>query len=140
MMHYDVGLVGLAVMGQNLVLNMIDHGYSVCVYNRSKEKLEKFVSQYKNSLLHGEVFIKDFISKIKKPRKIILMIKAGDAVDDTISQMLPFLERGDIIVDGGNSFYKDTEKRCDYLKSKEIYFLGCGISGGEEGARYGGGR
>ena len=137
MMHYDVGLIGLAVMGQNLVLNMIDHGYSVCVYNRSREKLEKFVSQYSNSLLHGEVFIKDFILKIKKPRKIILMIKAGNAVDDIINQMLPFLERGDIVVDGGNSFYKDTEKRCDYLKSKEIYFLGCGISGGEEGARYG---
>lgn len=137
MKHYDIGLIGLAVMGQNLVLNMIDHGYSVCVYNRSKERLESFVSQNNSALLHGEAFIKDFIFKIKRPRKIILMIKAGNPVDEMVEQLLPFLEEGDIIIDGGNSFYKDTERRCDYLKNKGIYFLGCGISGGEEGARHG---
>lgn len=137
MMHYDVGLIGLAVMGQNLVLNMIDHGYSVCVYNRSKDKLEQFVFHHRGPLLHGEDLIKNFIAKLKKPRKIILMIKAGSPVDDMIEQILPFLEKGDVIIDGGNSFYKDTEKRCTFLKSKGIHFLGCGISGGEEGARYG---
>lgn len=137
MMHYDVGLIGLAVMGQNLVLNMIDHGYSVCVYNRSKDKLEQFVSHYNGPLLHGEDLIKNFVAKLKRPRKIILMIKSGSPVDDMIEQILPFLEKGDVIIDGGNSLYKDTEKRCDFLKNKGIHFLGCGISGGEEGARYG---
>ncbi|EPP35633.1 6-phosphogluconate dehydrogenase [Chlamydia ibidis] len=134
----DIGLIGLAVMGKNLVLNMIDHGFSVSVYNRSSEKTQTFLQEnIRHSQLQGFETIEDFVGSLCRPRKIMLMIKAGPAVDETISSLLPYLEPGDIIIDGGNSYFRDSERRCTELKEKGILFVGMGISGGEEGARKG---
>lgn len=134
----DVGLIGLAVMGKNLVLNMLDHGFAVSVYNRSPEKTRQFLTEYsKNRLLHGYENLQDFILSLKRPRKVMLMIKSGDPVDQSIETILPYLEPGDIVIDGGNSYYKDSERRSQQLEEKGILFVGMGISGGEEGARYG---
>ncbi|WP_038500275.1 decarboxylating NADP(+)-dependent phosphogluconate dehydrogenase [Chlamydia avium] len=134
----DIGLIGLAVMGKNLVLNMIDHGFSVSVYNRSPEKTREFLQENTgNDLLQGYEDLVSFIRSLKRPRKIMLMIKAGSPVDQSIDSLLPYLDSGDIIIDGGNSYYKDSERRYQQLKEKNIFFVGMGISGGEEGARYG---
>ena len=134
----DIGLIGLAVMGKNLVLNMIDHSFSVSVYNRSTEKTREFLHQNpSNGLLQGYEDLKSFICSLKRPRKIMLMIKAGAPVDQSIESLLPYLDAGDIIIDGGNSYYKDSERRYQQLKDKGILFVGMGISGGEEGARHG---
>lgn len=137
-MEADIGLIGLAVMGQNLVLNMEDHGYSVAVFNRSFAKTEDFLkgsAQHRRIL--GAADLQNFCSLLKKPRKIILMVQAGFPVDELIDQCLPFLEKGDVIVDGGNSYFRDTERREKKLQEKGVLFLGAGISGGEEGARIG---
>ena len=108
----DIGLIGLAVMGKNLVLNMMDHGFAVSVYNRSPEKTEEFLREYgQNGLLQGFTTIEEFIQSLKRPRKIMIMIKAGAPVDEMISSLLPFLEAGDILIDGGNSYYLDSERR-----------------------------
>lgn len=137
-MDADIGLIGLAVMGQNLVLNMADHGYKVAVYNRTYAKTQAFLEgPAQGKTILGKEDLKSFILSIKRPRKILLMVKAGAPVDALIEQILPLLERGDILIDGGNSHFPDTQRRYETLKEKGIHFLGCGISGGEEGARHG---
>ncbi|MEG0287988.1 MAG: decarboxylating NADP(+)-dependent phosphogluconate dehydrogenase [Victivallaceae bacterium] len=137
-MQSDIGVIGLAVMGQNLVLNMNDHGYVVSVFNRSGNKTEAFmVNEARDTSVRPFFALKDFISSLKRPRRILLMVKSGNPVDDFIEALLPFLEKGDIIIDGGNSHYRDSERRCESLKNKGILFVGAGISGGEEGARFG---
>lgn len=134
----DFGLIGLAVMGQNLILNVNDHGYTVVAYNRTVSKVEHFLAnEAKGTNIIGANSIKDLVSKLKKPRKIMLLVKAGSAVDDFIEQIIPHLDQGDIIIDGGNSHFPDTIRRCKYLEEKGFLFIGCGVSGGEDGARYG---
>lgn len=138
MSNADIGLIGLAVMGQNLALNMNDHGFKVSVFNRTTSKVDEFLEgPAKGSEIIGTKSIEEFISSLKKPRRIILMVKAGKPVDEFIEHCLPFLEKGDIIIDGGNSLYTDTNRRCNDLKQKGIIYIGTGISGGEEGARHG---
>jgi 6-phosphogluconate dehydrogenase len=138
MAQADIGLIGLAVMGQNLVMNMNDHGYVVAVFNRTVAKVDDFLAgPAKGSRVIGCKSLKELVQKLKKPRRVMLMVKAGDPVDEFIHQLEPLLERGDIIIDGGNSHFPDTTRRCQYLKSKGLYFIGTGISGGEEGARHG---
>jgi 6-phosphogluconate dehydrogenase len=141
-MEADIGLIGLAVMGQNLVLNMADHGVKVAVFNRTVSKVDEFTKgpgsdAAKKGTVVGATSLKDFFTRLKRPRKVMLMVKAGSAVDDLIQELLPFLEKGDIVIDGGNSHFTDTERRQKELKGKGISFLGVGISGGEEGARHG---
>ncbi|MFW5689382.1 MAG: NAD(P)-binding domain-containing protein, partial [Spirochaetota bacterium] len=134
----DIGLIGLAVMGQNLVLNMADHGYSVAVYNRTDEKTDRFIEgPAKGKTITGSHAIEEFVAKLDRPRRIILMVKAGPVVDTFIERLLPHLEQGDIVIDGGNSHFPDTMRRVDELAEKGILFIGTGISGGEEGARTG---
>lgn len=134
----DIGLIGLAVMGQNLILNMNDHGFVVCAYNRTVEKVDRFLNnEAKGTKVVGARSLQELVSKLKKPRKVMLMVKAGSAVDSFIDQLVPLLERGDIIIDGGNSEYTDTQRRYKDLASKGILYVGTGVSGGEDGARYG---
>lgn len=134
----DIAVIGMAVMGQNLALNIESKGFKVSVYNRSNEKTQKFVKERgKNKNIEGSYSIQDLVNSLKKPRKIILMVKAGKPVDDVINELLPYLEKGDIIIDGGNSYYKDTDRRFEELSKKGIRFLGTGISGGEYGALHG---
>lgn len=138
MAEADIGLIGLAVMGQNLVLNMNDHGYIVAVFNRTTSKVDDFLSgPAKGTKVIGTHSLQEFVSKLKKPRRVMLMVKAGDPVDEFIDHLLPYLEKGDIIIDGGNSHFPDTNRRCKLLKEKGLFFIGTGISGGEEGARFG---
>lgn len=138
-MQSDIGVIGLAVMGRNLILNMNDHGYSVTVYNRTVAKVDEFINDTAagRATIIPTYSLVDFAANIKKPRKIMLMIKAGNAVDDFIEQLLPLLDKGDLIIDGGNSHFTDTNRRTAYLESKGLFFIGTGISGGEEGARHG---
>jgi 6-phosphogluconate dehydrogenase len=125
-------------MGQNLILNFNDHGFKVCAFNRTVEKVDIFLqNEAKGTKVVGAKSIEELCSKLKKPRKVFLLVKAGDAVDQFIHLVLPFLEKGDIIIDGGNSHFPDTNRRYLELKEKNILFVGCGVSGGEEGARYG---
>jgi len=138
MKEADIGLIGLAVMGQNLVMNMNDHGYQVAVFNRTLSKVDDFLrGAAKGSRVIGCHNLKQFVQTLKRPRKILIMVKAGTAVDELIAELLPFLEKGDILIDGGNSHYPDTERRVEELEAKGIFFVGSGISGGEEGARHG---
>lgn len=137
-MTADIGIVGLAVMGQNLALNMNDNGFIVAAYNRTESKTTDFLNgPAKGTHIIGAHSISEFVNLLKRPRRIMLMVKAGQPVDDFIQQFLPHLEKGDIIIDGGNSLYSDTERRCKELKEKGILYIGTGISGGEEGARHG---
>src|SRR5579863_2867721 len=134
----DIGLIGLAVMGQNLVLNMNDHGYRVAVFNRTVSKVDDFVNnEAKGTRVVGAHSIPELIDALKKPRRVMLMVKAGDTVDQMIDQLVPHLEKGDIIIDGGNSHYPDTNRRTKSLADKGLLFIGTGVSGGEEGARHG---
>lgn len=134
----DIGLIGLAVMGQNLVLNMDDHGFTVAVYNRTVEKVDSFlVREAKGTNVIGTHSIEEFVSSLKRPRRVMLLVRAGEAVDAFIEQLIPHLEPGDIIIDGGNSLYQDSVRRTAYLESKGLLFIGTGVSGGEEGARRG---
>jgi len=134
----DIALIGLAVMGQNLVLNMNDHGYTVAVFNRTVKKVDDFLAnEAKGTKVIGAHSIEELVKLLKRPRRIMLMVKAGDAVDEFIEHLLPYLEKGDIIIDGGNSHYPDSIRRTKYLESKGLYFIGTGVSGGEEGARFG---
>ena len=134
----DIGLIGLAVMGQNLVLNMADHGYSVAVYNRTTEKVDRFIEgPAQGKSITGTKSVEQFIAELDRPRRIVLMVKAGPVVDKFIEQLLPHLEEGDIVIDGGNSHFPDTVRRVEELGEKGILFIGTGISGGEEGARFG---
>jgi len=134
----DIGLIGLAVMGQNLVLNMADHRYRVSAYNRTAAKVDAFINgPAKGQSIIGCRSPETFIKSLKTPRRVMLMVKAGDPVTETIAKFTPLLEAGDIIIDGGNSYFKDTEQRLQELASRGIRYLGAGISGGEEGARHG---
>ena len=134
----DIGLIGLAVMGQNLVLNMDDHGFQVAVYNRTTSKVDDFIhGEAKGTQVIGSKSIEEFIGLLKHPRRIMLMIKAGKPVDASIESLLPHLETGDIIIDGGNSNFEDSIRRTHYLESKGLRYIGTGVSGGEEGARFG---
>lgn len=134
----DIGVIGLAVMGQNLILNMNDHGFIVCAFNRTPEKVQDFLENgAKGSQVVGAKSLEDFVAQLKRPRRIMLMVKAGQAVDDFINKLLPLLSKGDIIIDGGNSEHQDSTRRCKDLDKKGILYVGSGVSGGEEGARYG---
>src|SRR5580692_8067619 len=134
----DIALIGLAVMGQNLILNMNDHGFTVVAFNRTVSKVDEFMSnEAKGTKVVGAHSIEEMVAKLKKPRRVMLMVKAGKPVDEFIEQLLPHLERGDIIIDGGNSLFDDTNRRTKYLESKGFLFIGTGVSGGEEGARHG---
>ncbi len=134
----DVGLMGLAVMGQNLALNMNDHGYTVAVWNRTVSKVDEFVNgDAKDTKIIGTHSIGELASVLKRPRKVMMMVQAGQPVDDLIGQLLPHLEQGDIIIDGGNSNYEDTMRRTAHVESKGLLYVGTGVSGGEEGARHG---
>ncbi len=138
MTQADIGLIGLAVMGQNLVLNMNDHGFVVAVFNRTVAKVDEFLKgPAKNTHVIGAHRWEEFFKSLKKPRKVMFMVKAGAPIDELIEECLPYLEKGDIVIDGGNSHYPDTERRVRFLKEKGILFVGSGISGGEEGARHG---
>jgi 6-phosphogluconate dehydrogenase len=131
----DIGLVGLAVMGENLVLNMESKGFTVTVYNRTVDKVDAFLAnRAKGKNIRGAHSIEDLIKSLERPRKIMLMVKAGKPVDDFIELLLPHLEAGDIIIDGGNSHYPDTNRRTKYVESKGMLYIGTGVSGGEEGA------
>ncbi len=135
----DIGLVGLAVMGQNLALNIADHGFRISVYNRTTETMEKFVAENPSTPggLHGEATLEGFVKSLKRPRKIIILVKAGAATDAVIDSLVPLLEPEDIIIDGGNANWNDTIRRERALKAKGLRFVGSGVSGGEEGARFG---
>ena len=131
----DVGLVGLAVMGENLVLNMESKGFTVAVFNRTVSKVDDFVNgRAKGKNILGAHSVEEFVSLLKRPRKVMIMVKAGKAVDDFIEQILPHLEPGDILIDGGNTHYPDTIRRTAYVESKGMLYVGTGVSGGEEGA------
>ncbi len=134
----DIGLIGLAVMGQNLVLNMNDHGFKVAVFNRTVSKVDDFIAvEAKGTNVVGAHSIEELASLLKRPRRIMLMVKAGDTVDQMIDHILPVLEPGDILIDGGNSLFTDSNRRTKALAEKGILFIGTGVSGGEEGARNG---
>jgi 6-phosphogluconate dehydrogenase len=133
----DIGLVGLAVMGENLVLNMEDHGYTVAVFNRTVSKVDDFLSRNPGKKLRGARSIEELVSILSRPRKVMLMVKAGPPVDEFIEQLVPHLEKGDVIIDGGNSHFQDTIRRTRDLEARGLLFIGTGVSGGEEGARHG---
>src|SRR3982750_1104173 len=134
----DIGLIGLAVMGQNLVLNMNDHGYKVAVFNRTVSKVDDFIqNEAKGTQVVGAHSIEELLQSLKRPRRVMLMVKAGSTVDAMIDQIVPHLENGDIIIDGGNSLFTDSNRRTKDLAEKGILFVGTGVSGGEEGARFG---
>src|SRR5256885_9345264 len=132
----DIALIGLAVMGQNLILNMNDHGYTVVAFNRTVAKVDEFVAkEAKGTNVIGAHSIEEMAGLLKRPRRVMLMVKAGKPVDEFIEQLLPHLEAGDIIIDGGNSLFGDTIRRAQYLESKGLLYIGTGVSGGGEGSR-----
>jgi 6-phosphogluconate dehydrogenase len=134
----DIGLIGLAVMGQNLVLNMADHGYRVAVFNRTTSRVDDFINgPAKDKNIVGAHSLEQLVAALQTPRKVMLMVKAGEVVDQFIDMLVPLLEPGDVIIDGGNSYYPDTTRRTAHLKAQGLRFIGTGISGGEEGARHG---
>jgi 6-phosphogluconate dehydrogenase len=134
----DIGVVGLAVMGQNLIMNMNDHGFTVAAFNRTTSKVDDFLAhEAAGSQVIGAHSIEETIGLLKRPRRVMLMIKAGEAVDQVIEEILPHLEPGDIIIDGGNSLFTDTIRRVKYVESKGFLYVGAGVSGGEDGARHG---
>lgn len=131
----DIGLIGLAVMGENLVLNMENKGYTVAVYNRTVDKVDNFVNgRGAGKKFIGAHSIKELVDSLERPRKVMMLVKAGQPVDDFIEQLIPHLEEGDIIIDGGNSLFTDTNRRVKYVESKGLLYVGTGVSGGEEGA------
>ena len=131
----DIGLIGLAVMGENLVMNMESHGFQVSVFNRTTEKVTNFVEgRAKGKNIVGTYSLEELVESLEKPRKVMMMVKAGEAVDQMIEKLLPLLEDGDIIIDGGNSHFPDTARRTAYVESKGKLYIGTGVSGGEEGA------
>jgi 6-phosphogluconate dehydrogenase len=131
----SIGVAGLAVMGENLVLNMASKGFSVSVYNRTSAKVDTFLAgRAQGKRISGFYSVKDFVNSLKRPRKVMMMLKAGSVVDGFIEQLLPFLEKGDIVIDGGNSNFHDTERRVAALAEKGLLYIGTGVSGGEEGA------
>ncbi|MCH7226080.1 decarboxylating NADP(+)-dependent phosphogluconate dehydrogenase [Haloferula sp. A504] len=137
MSNSDFGLIGLAVMGQNLVLNVESRGFKVSVYNRTTETMEKFVSDHPDKQIVGLKTLEEFVQSLAKPRKVMIMVKAGGPVDKVIESLIPLLDDDDIIIDGGNSLYTDTERRDAWCSKENLRFIGAGVSGGEEGARKG---
>jgi 6-phosphogluconate dehydrogenase len=136
--NFDFGMIGIGVMGSNLLLNMADHGYAVIGFDLKQERADKLVEAAKpGTTVKGTIDIAEMVGSLKKPRKIMMLVPAGKPVDDVIENLLPHLEKGDIVIDGGNSYFKDTLKRISYLQPKEIHFFGMGVSGGEAGARFG---
>jgi len=134
----DIGLIGLAVMGENLILNMESKGFTVTAFNRSTDKVDSFINgRAKNKNILGAHSIEEFVASLERPRKVMLMVKAGKAVDDFIEILIPHLEPGDIIIDGGNTHFPDTNRRTQYVESKGLLYIGTGVSGGEEGALLG---
>ncbi len=137
-MECDLGLIGLAVMGQNLVLNMNEHGFKIAVYNRTAARTEEFINgEARGTQIVATYSVEDLVKQLKRPRRVMLMVKAGKPVDDFIETLLKLLEPGDIIIDGGNSNYEDTIRRTAHVESKGLYYVGMGVSGGEDGARNG---
>jgi len=138
MSHADIGIIGLAVMGQNLALNMNDHGFTVVAYNRTTSKVDEFLAkEAKGTKILGARSIEELVAALKPPRRVMLMVQSGKPVDEFIEHLLPHLTPGDIIIDGGNSNYNDTIRRTAYVESKGLLYIGTGVSGGEEGARFG---
>jgi len=133
----NIGLIGLAVMGQNLVLNMERNGYTVAVYNRTTATMEEFIHEHPGKKLVSATTLEAFVQSLERPRKLIIMVKAGSPVDAVIDGLVPLLEQGDLIIDGGNSYFPDTERRSEALAAKGLRFMGVGVSGGEEGALWG---
>src|SRR5580765_1685458 len=134
----DIALIGLAVMGQNLILNMNDHGFTVVAHNRTVAKVDEFLNkEAKGTKVVAAHAIPEMVAQLKKPRRVMLMVKAGKPVDEFIDQLVPHLEAGDIIIDGGNSLFEDTMRRTKNVESKGLLYIGTGVSGGEEGARHG---
>ncbi len=134
----DIAVIGLAVMGQNLILNMNDHGFTVVAYNRTVEKVDRFLSQEaKGTKVVGAHSVPEMVAQLKRPRRVMLMVKAGAALDEFLDQLLPHLEPGDILIDGGNSLFEDTIRRTKAVEAKGLLYIGTGVSGGEEGARRG---
>ena len=134
-MQSDIGLIGLAVMGENLVLNMESKGFSVAVFNRTTAVTEKFVAtRGKGKNIIPTATVEELVRALKRPRKVMMMIKAGKPVDQVIAEVAPLLEKGDVLIDGGNSLFTDTQRRFHDLEGKGIHYMGCGVSGGEEGA------
>jgi 6-phosphogluconate dehydrogenase len=132
---YDIGLIGLAVMGENLILNMESHGFSVAVYNRTTSKVDNFIKgRAKGKKIKGCYSPEELVQSLKPPRKVMMMVKAGKAVDDLIESLIPLMEKGDILIDGGNSHFPDTIRRTQYVEEKGLLYIGTGVSGGEEGA------
>src|SRR2546430_2511831 len=132
-----IGMIGLAVMGENLAMNIERHGFPIAVYNRAPEKVDDFVARAAGKQVIGTKSPEEFVKALERPRKAILLVKAGDAVDWTVNQIKPFMEEGDIIIDGGNSYFQDTERREKALKAEGLNFIGSGVSGGEQGALWG---
>ncbi len=135
--QYDIGMVGLGVMGRNLVLNMAEHGFSVAGYDKDPAKVESLRKEAAEHAVRGATNMLDFISMLRKPRAVMMLVPAGAPVDSVIKDLVPHLDRGDLIIDAGNSYFKDSDIRASYLAEKGIHFLGVGVSGGEEGARHG---
>ncbi len=135
----DIGLIGLAVMGQNLALNIADHGFQISVFNRTTEKTDKFVEENPNTPggLVGTKTLEEFVKSIAKPRKMVILVQAGKGTDAVIDGLAPLLDPGDIVIDGGNSLWTDTIRREKAFAAKNLRFIGSGVSGGEEGARFG---
>lgn len=138
MVKADIGLIGLAVMGQNLVLNMNDHGFRVAVFNRTVSRVDEFLAQgTMGTPIRGAHSLRELVGMLKRPRRVMMLVQAGSAVDGFIEQLLPLLEKGDIIIDDGNSNYGDTIRRTAYGESHGLLYIGTGVSGGEEGALLG---
>lgn len=135
--QYEFGMIGLGVMGRNLLLNMADHGFAVAGYNRDPSKVASLVEEAQGLNVFGTSDLKELVQKLKRPRSLMLLVTAGPAVDMVIKDLVPLLERDDLVIDGGNSYFADTERRVIELNAKGIHFIGVGVSGGEEGARFG---
>ena len=130
----DIGLIGLAVMGENLVLNMESRGYQVAVFNRTVSKVDEFTKRNPGKKLTGCHSLQELVASLKSPRKIMMMVKAGPAVDNLIGELLPLLSKGDVLIDGGNTYFPDTNRRTGEVEKAGLLFVGAGVSGGEEGA------
>src|SRR5438105_7477877 len=137
MAQAQFGMIGLGVMGENLALNIEEHGFPVAVWNLEPAKVDEFVTKNRGKKVTGTKTFADFTKALERPRRIMMMIKAGSPVDETIEKIMPYLEKGDVIIDGGNSWFKDTQERTKRLEAKGFHFVGSGVSGGEDGARHG---